>query len=456
MVEDEEVPAPFPPLPIDSSADHGIPLWARELANARSGRQSRASSMVSTRTRFSTTTIDDTRSIDIQAGGQTFRISRFGDRIIDTTAPPPYPGSIYTDELPTNSELLHTENTGEHDIHEHHRHHHHPPFHRTRGPGRRYPRRVRIATPDNGDSDYAHEDDPSVANTLSQALTEEDLTWLEANLPSRLKEALGIDTCRSNREASKSTDDPGYGSSLPDNDEAREDKRPRSASNSSSPQHIRPASSDQIRSILRPWIPSNTDSIMLEPEVKRWSPLGERTRQQFESLRGIWKLPRSFSYDSGQSADRVPRAEEMSPNASVETVRASLPSEEEPSIPLTATDLNELSQVYNKVIRDLDRENRKQLHSRDKELDQLRILLHEKDVVYRQLIKGKDFVIDDLMKRLDHLEETLESKLERARYEVEEQWETRWKEHDRQLMAKCGLMKPLTPGYMTRDTQTDD
>ncbi|KAK5102314.1 hypothetical protein LTR70_000099 [Exophiala xenobiotica] len=68
-----------------------IPQWQRELANSRVGRHSRASSIISTRTRL-THQSDDARSIEFEAGGQSFRISRDGSRIANLTAPPPYPG----------------------------------------------------------------------------------------------------------------------------------------------------------------------------------------------------------------------------------------------------------------------------------------------------------------------------------------------------------------------------
>lgn len=83
-----------------ASADHGdgqvaheppLPLWQRELAASRVNRSSRASSIISTRTRL-TVQSEDARSVEIQAGDQTFRISRDGSNVSDVTAPPPYPG----------------------------------------------------------------------------------------------------------------------------------------------------------------------------------------------------------------------------------------------------------------------------------------------------------------------------------------------------------------------------
>lgn len=65
--------------------------WRQELAAFKVGRNSQASSIFSTRTPL-TVQSDDARSINIEAGGQSFRISRDGSHITNTTAPPPYPG----------------------------------------------------------------------------------------------------------------------------------------------------------------------------------------------------------------------------------------------------------------------------------------------------------------------------------------------------------------------------
>ncbi|KAK5944074.1 hypothetical protein PMZ80_003355 [Knufia obscura] len=69
-----------------------ISHWQRELANSRVGRHSRASSIISTRTKL-THQSDDAQSVEFEAGGQSFRISRDGARVTNMTAPPPpYPG----------------------------------------------------------------------------------------------------------------------------------------------------------------------------------------------------------------------------------------------------------------------------------------------------------------------------------------------------------------------------
>src|SRR5271170_4581206 len=88
-----------------------LPSWAREVGAVLATRPSRASSIISTRTRFSTTTIqDDARSVDINIGGHHFRISRDGSRITSEAPPPPYsgPGEAETilEEGPERNEVF--------------------------------------------------------------------------------------------------------------------------------------------------------------------------------------------------------------------------------------------------------------------------------------------------------------------------------------------------------------
>src|SRR2546421_4099235 len=75
----------------------GSPPWASEVATSISTRPSRASSLISTRTRFSTTTFqDDAKSIDLSVSGQHFRISRDGSKVTSVNrgeSLPPYPFS---------------------------------------------------------------------------------------------------------------------------------------------------------------------------------------------------------------------------------------------------------------------------------------------------------------------------------------------------------------------------
>ena len=102
---------------------------------------------------------------------------------------------------------------------------------------------------------------------------------------------------------------------------------------------------------------------------------------------------------------------------------------------------NDISNHYTRMIRFIDRDHRRALHARDKDMADLREKLHEKDIVYRQELKARDFMIEDLKKRLNHLEETMEAKLERARYEVEDTWEKRWRDRDYHLMERMRRME---------------
>lgn len=75
---------------LDNTLVSNVPPWMRDIHPSGATRQSRASSIISTRTKYSAMTLqDDARSIDIHVGGQTFRIARDGSRISDAP-PPPY------------------------------------------------------------------------------------------------------------------------------------------------------------------------------------------------------------------------------------------------------------------------------------------------------------------------------------------------------------------------------
>ena len=99
-------------------------------------------------------------------------------------------------------------------------------------------------------------------------------------------------------------------------------------------------------------------------------------------------------------------------------------------------DKNDISLHYARMMRKLDSAHRKALHSKDKQIAELREKLNEKDIVLRQQLRGKDFIIEDLKKRFDNLEESVESMLEMARHQVEDLWESRWKDRDFHLRER--------------------
>jgi hypothetical protein len=102
---------------------------------------------------------------------------------------------------------------------------------------------------------------------------------------------------------------------------------------------------------------------------------------------------------------------------------------------------NDVSNHYTRMIRFIDRDHRRALHARDKEMAELRERLNEKDIVYRQELRARDFLIEDLKKRLEHLEETTETEIERARNQVEDIWESRWKDRDFHLRERMQRME---------------
>ncbi|KMU76493.1 hypothetical protein CISG_01226 [Coccidioides immitis RMSCC 3703] len=119
---------------------------------------------------------------------------------------------------------------------------------------------------------------------------------------------------------------------------------------------------------------------------------------------------------------------------------------------------NDISIHYSRLIRNIDRDNRKALNLRDKELATMRVRLNELDQVYRKELKSRDFTIDDLRKRLQHLEEQMQSRIEKSQNEVEEQWESRWKLRDRHYMERMRRMeldfqKQLEQAVSDRDSE---
>ncbi|OJD10709.1 hypothetical protein AJ78_08355 [Emergomyces pasteurianus Ep9510] len=99
-------------------------------------------------------------------------------------------------------------------------------------------------------------------------------------------------------------------------------------------------------------------------------------------------------------------------------------------------DENDVSIHYTRLIRSIDRDHRKALHARDMELAGMRVRLNEIDQVYRQELKSRDFTIDDMRKRLDNVQELMTGSIERAKNEVEDMWESRWKDRDQHLMER--------------------
>jgi len=111
---------------------------------------------------------------------------------------------------------------------------------------------------------------------------------------------------------------------------------------------------------------------------------------------------------------------------------------------------NDISIHYTRLIRSIDRDHRRALHVRDKELAAMRERLNEMDQVYRKELKSRDFTIDDLRKRLDALQEQMQSRIEKAQNEVEDLWEARWKDRDRHLMERMRRIEVESQNHVER------
>ncbi|KAL1856562.1 hypothetical protein Plec18170_003530 [Paecilomyces lecythidis] len=102
---------------------------------------------------------------------------------------------------------------------------------------------------------------------------------------------------------------------------------------------------------------------------------------------------------------------------------------------------NDISIHYTRLIRSIDRDHRRALHERDKELAAMRERLNEVDQVYRQQLRARDFTIEDLRQRLTALQESVETQIHRAQHQVEDMWEKRWKDRDRHLIERMRRME---------------
>ena len=191
--------------------------------------------------------------------------------------------------------------------------------------------------------------------------------------------------------------------------------------------------------------PSSTTSLTPASALSSGSPVSQRTRSAGPTFASD-EAPRSPSYIGRGATGLFPKESittkpmEAAKPADAPTLLLHSPAQIEEEYaethPPPMDSENDVSIHYTRLIRTIDRDHRKALHERDKELSQMRERLHEVDQVYRQELKARDFIIDDLKKRLQNHEELMQGKLERARNEVEDLWEARWKDRDRHLVDR--------------------
>jgi hypothetical protein len=411
---------------------------------SRVNRHSRASSVVSTTTKFSTTTTgEDARSIDLLVGGQYFRINRDGSRITQSElAPPPYDAyfdhfstvestplfptssierqtrddeAVPTQILRNVSYVLESDDDSHDGTNDLVGDGSATP--RQRSPVRAETRIIMRATI----SDPTQLDMPSPVGESGEdsSLTVGDNDTPARNLsykegpeildipPEARKPRIGESLVGPREDAQKRWIAPPLrrrnGVRLPSLDTHLDITGKNNNTN-----HRRPGTWKGKTQSAGP-VMSHRGGIGVEPQSPDF--IGHGARGVFPTFPLVATSPRHTGDADGDSSDEVVR-------------------------PLAMDTENDISLHYASMMRRLDRDHRKQLHLRDKELAQLRERLNEMDLVYRQQLRARDFIVDDLKARLAHLESAVETRIEKARHQVEDMWESRWKDRDRHLRER--------------------
>jgi hypothetical protein len=450
-----------PPLtPRIASPEPGtteIPPWAREVAASLAPRPSRASSIVSTRTRTSTTTLqDDAKSIDLNIGGRYFRISRDGSQI--TT-------SNYRDSLPPYP--LATTHEADDEADELSVHIDSPPVDGEEAS-------IAMSSQSAG-LPSSHTLGQRFADTFQAYLGHNILNPAEVDIPSPVDRSDHYDPStrpvpvrlgHQPREGLVAGETLSRNRSYKTGEEsitvARNESQRRSVSQNDLPVFSHPASSTsqqngtqmspQLRRRNGVRLPSLMTGLLGDrrPVDRRHaggdgaasaSPLATATNSAGPTFstdaRGS-ATPSSPAYYGSNATGTFPLPRVFTPVQTESTpsnsAAAGTPEDQQLAPPMDTE--NDISNHYTRMIRFIDRDHRRALHGRDKEMARLRERLNEVDIVYRQELRARDFLIEDLKQRLQHLEETSQAALEKARFEVEDIWESRWKDRDRHLVER--------------------
>ncbi|KIX97401.1 uncharacterized protein Z520_06853 [Fonsecaea multimorphosa CBS 102226] len=434
----------------DTTPIQGMPSWARELNNARANRHSRASSIVSTQSKFTTTTLhEDARSIDINVAGQYFRISRDGSRIT-ADAPPPYTGpgeamrfqgdgmSDVVSLLSLDSRLeVDSQNVDEDNLED----------------GSTTPRSAFTAIDHEGavranildlpelemPSPMGHDQlnhRSSLTTPIGSERTTASTTGLDPSLSSgddseilpqpspdhRGRRATSEDLTRDGADQMPQSSPlrRTYRERLPrlitSREISRANHRPQHHRQRSYTSRGRPLQIRSAGAIL--------DDVPDDHESRSPDYIGRNARGRFPVLIRAATTQNTSALRNGESSARGVNPLDMSETP------------EDSNTPLPMDDENDISLHYARMMRRLDSTHRKALLFKDKQVAELREKLNEKDIVLRQQLRAKDFIIDDLKKRLNNLEENVEVMLEKARHQVEDLWESRWKDRDFHLRER--------------------
>jgi hypothetical protein len=449
-----DVPSIISPVPSyrsNISENEQIPVWAREVAASLQSRQraSRASSIISTRTKISTSTAqEDARSIDLNIDGVYFRINRDGSRI--TT-------SDFRDTLPPY--IPHFEISREVDSSNHNRQD------QNERDDRSATTEVADQRSDPNSSLLSPRDQRSghrvSAGHLSDSHNSRRRATIENSLSRNLSFTPGKDTISVVQRRSVSQNDvpslttiprkpvdPNAGlrrrngirlptliTDLTDVGHPRNTGGQRSAGVSMSPNCQYPHSAD-------PTLGNDNHSFIRRPPSPMF--IGRNAPGLFPSAASM-----PFSIRPPPVSDDQATIIAGSPARLEEGYAETYP-------PPSMETVNDISVHYTRLIRSIDRDHRKALHEQDKEMAKLRERLREQDTVYRQQLRGRDFIIDDLKSRIAHLETTTEAKVEKARNSVEDLWESRWKDRDFHLMERMRRMEADLQTAVERAVATRD
>ena len=413
--------------------------WVTELNNSRVARHSRSSSIVSTQTRFTTTTLqEDARSIDINlGGGQVFRISRDGSRVT-TDAPPPYtgPGEVVrfgggrASGATSVDSRTNTDHEAEDDDDD------------ETEDGATTPRStfihldtdqgVRATILDPTEFEMPSPVDDNSLNRRSSTATLVQRTQADGSDTARgsggsFEQGRDIlSTPRRNgqgrraasQDATSTLQHPMQHSSLRRTNGVR---LPRLITSSEIPRAThRPQGAREVSSWGRPLEVRSAGAILNGMPTQR-EPISPDYIGR--NARGAFPIPTRIS-----TSQIIPARGSPMRNASTLEEEISTPNNS--LTPLAMDDENDISLHYARMMRNLDAAHRKALLTSQKSISKLHEKLNEKDIVLRQQLRAKDFIIDDLKARLANLEDTVETLVEKARHEVEDLWETRWKDRD--------------------------
>ena len=480
-----------------SSDNTGLPPWASEVATSLSTRPSRASSLISTRTRFSTTTFqDDAKSIDLSVSGQHFRISRDGSKVTSVNrgeSLPPYPFSPVQDPADEDrlndshvsvspySEVdlatLPVEDSVESHVPSPNESNVEIPTayfdHAQPGPsktGFAFPARP-PETPDHAaNSDHgvssgtgAMSDRTNTLNNMAVRIQRAWRNYVQYRSPSP---KLGEPTSSLTRTTKQLLMGSQDGSTESTN---AMPGQPAPVSPQLGRSNALPVPDKKAISLVSPQlgrsnalsvpVPKKAVSFLNKdlpiPDVDHESLVATSSRSQNSRLTRIGSS-RLLNINKASSKPSFPGADgprettgqlslrDWYTGENTKRFRDTDAPSETPTVvyPPDDTDSeNNVSNHYTRMIRFIDRDHRRALHARDKEMAELRERLNEKDIVYRQELRARDFLIEDLKKRLDHLEETTETEIERARNQVEDLWESRWKDRDFHLRERMQRME---------------